>query len=134
MATVIRHKKSSTGGSAPTTSNLALGEFAINTTDGDIYLKKSVGGTESIVKFSGSGTAASATSMTVNAFTGNGSTRAYTLGSIPDNDQLVFATINGINQHITTYSISGNALTFTTAPASGDGSFCRLVPRSASRH
>ena len=53
MATVIRHKKSSTGGSAPTTSNLALGEFAINTTDGDIYLKKSVGGTESIVKFSG---------------------------------------------------------------------------------
>ena len=127
MATVIRHKKSSTGGSAPTTSNLALGEFAINTTDGDIYLKKSVGGTESIVKFSGSGTTASATSMTVNAFTGNGSTRAYTLGSIPDNDQLVFATINGINQHITTYSISGNALTFTTAPANGDAVEIRVL-------
>jgi len=45
MATVIRHRKSSTGGSSPTTSNLALGEIAINTNDGEIYIKKSTGGT-----------------------------------------------------------------------------------------
>ena len=48
MAQTIKLKRSSTAGAAPTTSNLALGELAMNTTDGAIYMKKSVGGTESI--------------------------------------------------------------------------------------
>tara|TARA_R110001592_G_scaffold52138_10_gene159769 strand:- start:735 stop:1028 length:294 start_codon:yes stop_codon:yes gene_type:complete len=49
MAQTIKLKRSSTAGTVPTTAQLALGELAINTTDGDIYIKKSVSGTESIV-------------------------------------------------------------------------------------
>jgi len=49
MAQTIKLKRTSTSGSVPTTAQLALGEVAINTYDGDMYIKKSVSGTESIV-------------------------------------------------------------------------------------
>jgi hypothetical protein len=127
MATVIRHKKSTTGGAAPSTSAIALGEIAINTTDGDLYIKKSVSGTESIVKFSSTTTGVTDNFITVNAYTGNGSNRAFTLGSVPQNDQYVFITINGIQQNISTYSLVGSALTFTTAPATGDAVEARVI-------
>lgn len=127
MATVIRHKKSTTGGAAPSTSAIALGEIAINTADGDLYIKKSVSGTESIVKFSSTSTSASDNFVTVNAYTGNGSNRAFTLSSVPQNDQYVFITINGIQQHISTYSLVGNGLTFATAPANGDAIEARVI-------
>ena len=39
--TKILHKRSSTIGSAPTTASIDLGELAINTTDGKLFLKKS---------------------------------------------------------------------------------------------
>jgi hypothetical protein len=55
MAQTIKLKRSATQGAAPTTSNLALGEVAINTYDGKMYIKKDVGGTESIVEIGGSG-------------------------------------------------------------------------------
>jgi hypothetical protein len=48
----IQHKRSAVSGKAPTTAQLALGELAVNTTDGKIFLKKSVGGTESIIDLS----------------------------------------------------------------------------------
>ena len=53
MAQTIKLKRSATQGAAPTTSNLALGEVAINTYDGKMYIKKDVGGTESIVEIGG---------------------------------------------------------------------------------
>ena len=40
MATVLQHKRSSSGGSQPTVSSIALGEIAINTADGFLYIKK----------------------------------------------------------------------------------------------
>ena len=49
MAQTIKLRRTSTSGSVPTTAQLALGEVAINTYDGDMYIKKSVSGTESIV-------------------------------------------------------------------------------------
>jgi len=55
MAQTIKLKRSATAGAAPTTSQLELGEVAINTYDGKMYIKKSVGGTESIVEISGGG-------------------------------------------------------------------------------
>ena len=128
MATVIRHRKSSTGGSSPTTSNLALGEIAINTNDGEIYIKKSTGGTESIVKFAPAlGAAAASTLITVNTFTGDGSTRVYSLTSTPAADQFAFVDINGVQQQISTYSLVTNSLTFTTAPSTGDIIEIRVV-------
>jgi hypothetical protein len=45
----IKLKRSAVGGRIPTTSDLALGELAINTYDGRAYIKKNVSGTESIV-------------------------------------------------------------------------------------
>ena len=53
MAQTIKLRRSATAGAKPTTSQLELGEVAINTYDGKMYIKKSVGGTESIVEISG---------------------------------------------------------------------------------
>ena len=50
MAQTIKLKRSATAGNTPTTSQLALGELGINTTDGKLFLKKSVSGTESVVE------------------------------------------------------------------------------------
>jgi len=54
MSTLIKLKRSAVGGRIPTTSNLELGELAINTADGKIYIKQQTGGLESIVEFSAS--------------------------------------------------------------------------------
>ena len=43
MSTVLQHKRSSTTGLAPTTSQLAFGELAVNTHDGTLFLKKDDG-------------------------------------------------------------------------------------------
>ena len=45
----IRLRRSSTAGNIPSTSQLALGEVAINTNDGKLFLKRDQGGTERIV-------------------------------------------------------------------------------------
>lgn len=43
-------KRSAVAAKVPATTDLALGELAINTYDGKLYLKKSVGGTETVVQ------------------------------------------------------------------------------------
>lgn len=197
MAQTIKLKRSATQGATPTTSQLALGEVAINTYDGKLYIKKDVGGTESIVEigsgggdaadivqeyqytatasqttFSGSDdnnqilayssgalqvflngvlldlstdyTATNGTSVvltnaasagdflqlfsfkkkfsdsnvSVNTFTGDNSTTAFTLTSDPgaENNTRVF--IDGVYQSKNNYSVSGTTLTFSTAPPS----------------
>ncbi len=50
MSQQILIKRSSVAGKTPTTAQLALGELAVNTYDGKVYLKKDVLGTESIVE------------------------------------------------------------------------------------
>lgn len=52
-APVVRLRRSATPGNTPTTAQIALGELAINTYDGKIFLKKDQGGSESIVSFGG---------------------------------------------------------------------------------
>lgn len=54
MAQVIKVKQSSVAGKVPITAQLQLGELALNTTDGKLYFKKNVSGTESIVTVSAS--------------------------------------------------------------------------------
>lgn len=54
MAQVIKVKQSSVAGKVPTTTQLQLGELALNTTDGKLYFKKNVSGSESIVTVSAS--------------------------------------------------------------------------------
>ena len=53
--TNIRLRRSATAGNIPTTSQLDLGELALNTFDGKLYLKKSVNGTDSVVEIGGGG-------------------------------------------------------------------------------
>jgi len=55
MASTIKHIRSAVAGRTPTTSQLELGELAINTTDGKVFIKKSVSGTESVVEVGGGG-------------------------------------------------------------------------------
>ena len=50
MANTIIHKKSSVSSKVPLTTDLSLGEIAINTFDGILYIKKN-NGTESIIPF-----------------------------------------------------------------------------------
>ena len=51
--TNIRLRRSATAGNIPTTSQLDLGELALNTFDGKIYLKKEVSGVQSVVEVGG---------------------------------------------------------------------------------
>lgn len=53
MANTIILKRSATPGNVPTTGQLALGEVAINTYDGKLFIKKSVAGVASIVEVGG---------------------------------------------------------------------------------
>ena len=60
-----------------------------------------------------------ANALTTNTFTANGSTTAYTLGVTPASLHAVNAYISGLRQDNSTLSLSGNTLTFSTAPPSG---------------
>ena len=53
--TNIRLRRSATAGNIPTTSQLDLGELALNTYDGKVYLKKEVSGVQSVVEVGGGG-------------------------------------------------------------------------------
>ena len=52
MSTLIKLRRSAVAGRVPTTAQLELGELAINTADGKIYIKQDASGVESIVEFS----------------------------------------------------------------------------------
>jgi len=126
MATTLQHKRSNTTGDIPSTTSLALGELAINTTDGYLFLKKSVGGTESIVRISGAAISSEA-SVFLDTFSGDGVTNVFTLSIPPQDDQYVFVTINGVKQHVDAYSLTDDQITFSTAPANGDAIECRTL-------
>lgn len=64
MAQTIKMRRSATPSAVPTTGQLALGEVAINTYDGKVYIKKNVSGTESIVEVTGGAGGASVTVST----------------------------------------------------------------------
>ena len=53
--TNIRLRRSATSGNIPTTSQLDLGELALNTYDGKLFLKKDVSGVQTIVEVGGGG-------------------------------------------------------------------------------
>ena len=100
MTQTVQLKRSATAGGIPSTSDLALGELAINTYDGKAYIKKSVGGTESIVEVGADSSAeitvmkhylynASANQTTFSGTDANNESLSYTAGQI-----LVF--LNGV--------------------------------------
>ncbi len=60
-----------------------------------------------------------ATNVNVQAFSGNGSTVAFTMSSDAGNENNTQVFVSGIYQEKDTYSISGTTLTFSTAPPTG---------------
>ena len=130
MAQTIKLKRSATSGAIPTTSNLALGEVAINTYDGKMYIKKDVGGTESIVEIGGVGGnsvsyleagmieyeyTATSNQTTFSGSDNNSATLSYTAESI-----LVF--LNGVLQDdgVDYTATNGTSVVFGTALAAND--------------
>ena len=120
MANTIVLKRSATPGKVPTTSQLSLGEIAINTHDGLIYIKKD-DGTPSVVQIGG------VTSV-------NGETGAVTIdtGDITENGNLFFTNArarsaisagSGISYNSSTGAIS-TTQTLTTA---GSPTFVNLT-------
>jgi len=93
MTQTVQLKRSATSGAIPSTSDLALGELAINTYDGKAYIKKSVGGTESVVEVGADVSSdmasmvhyvfnASANQTTFSGSDANSESLAYTAGQI----------------------------------------------------
>ena len=126
----IKLKRSAVAGKVPTTAGLELGELAFNTYDGRMYAKKSVGGTESIVTFSGS--PASESTVYLYTATGDGGTADFVLPTIPVSEQNVFVYLNGVLQHTSEFSlVSGNTLRFGTAPLASDDIEVRVIATEA---
>jgi hypothetical protein len=60
-----------------------------------------------------------ATNMNVDVFTGNGSTVSFTMSAEPGSRNNTNIYLNGVHQDHSTYTVSGTALTFSTAPPAG---------------
>jgi hypothetical protein len=86
MASKIKIKRSSVEGKVPLTSDLDLGELAINTYDGKLYLKKN-DGVESIVDFTGF-----TGSQGVIGYTGSASTEIGYTGSAGEGSSVTTST------------------------------------------
>ena len=125
MAQTIKLKRSATPSAIPSTSSLSLGEVAINTYDGKMYIKKN-DGSDSVVEIGGSSGAAATGiwkeylyTATANqtAFTGaddNGVSLTFTAGQI----QVFF---NGVLLEPTTdYTTASNTVTLVSGAAVGD--------------
>ena len=56
---------------------------------------------------------------TVDDFTGDGSTVAFTLSVTPSSENLTSVNISGVSQLKTAYSVTGTIITFSSAPAAG---------------
>ena len=66
-----------------------------------------------------SGSGSSSTSVTVDAFTGNGSTTAFTLSGDPGSKNNTLANVGGVFQLKSTYALVGTVVTFSSAPPNG---------------
>lgn len=106
MANTILHKKNSSTGVAPTTGQLSLGELAINTFDGTLYLKKNDGGDSIIVvgELVNDLTPQLGADLDVNNFTiGDADDDSKISFGTGDSDLIqIFAGSNGANQFLTT--------------------------------
>jgi hypothetical protein len=71
-------------------------------------------------------------SVIVDTFTGDGVQSVFTLTKYAQSDEYVFVTVNGVSQHTSTFSVTGNVLTFSSAPFLGDDIEVRIINFSGS--
>ena len=123
--TDIRLRRSATSGAIPTTSQLNLGELAINTYDGKLFLKKDVGGTQSVIEI-GAGEAQN-TVWSEFEYTATNNQTTFS-GSDNNGNTLVYLTgytavyVNGVLQKKTTdyTATSGSSVVLVNGLSSGD--------------
>jgi len=117
MAQTIKLKRSATQNAVPSTSSLALGEIALNTYDGKLFIKKDVGGTESIVTIGAVGAGSigpselASTAVTAGSY---GSTSAIPVITVDADGRITSAstaTISGLSANsVTSTEIAANAV------------------------
>ena len=127
--TNIKLRRSATASAVPTTSQLDLGEIALNTYDGKAYMKKDVGGTQSVVQI-GSSEAVSADILKEYQYDGSDGTSGNTVFSGADNSSNTLkytvgalqVYLNGVLLQPTTdyTAANGNSITLVNAAANGD--------------
>lgn len=142
MANTVKLKRSATPAQAPTTGQLDLGEVAINTYDGKMYIKKD-DGTASIVEIGagGSGTVTSVSVSTANGVSGSVATAtttpaitltlgAITPSSVASTGSVTGTNLSGTNTGDQTITLTGDvtgtgtgsfATTLATVPATKGG-------------
>jgi hypothetical protein len=128
MSIRIILKNSSVASTQPTVQDLALGELAINTTDGVIFFKQSNGISESIQRLSASGSATA--SYALQALSSSfAQTASFLLGSISSASfATTAATASTTPNAIVTASVNSNTITFTK----GNGSTFALTVNTGS--
>lgn len=106
MANIVKLKRSAVASAIPTTAQLDLGELAINTFDGKLFLKRD-NGTQSIVEIGAGGGSGSNTFLTIAATTGSTTANSTT-------DTLTVVGSGGV-----TTSITGDTLTINGSGSGG---------------
>jgi hypothetical protein len=110
MANIVKLKRSAVASAIPTTAQLDLGELAINTFDGKLFLKRN-NGTETIVEIgAGGGGGGGNTFLTIASSSGSTTANSTT-------DTLTIVGAGGV-----TTSITGDTLTIDGSGISGGGS------------
>jgi hypothetical protein len=94
MANTVKLKRSAVADKVPATTDLALGELALNTYDGNLFFKKSVSSTESIVTVATLTGSQTLTNKTLSSPTITGTLTAG--GSVGTNGQLLASTGSGL--------------------------------------
>ena len=105
MAQTIKLKRSSVSGNTPSTSDLELGEVAINTYDGKMFIKKN-DGSDSIVEIGGTSGTVTEAFKTI-AVSGQSSV-------VADSATDTLTLVAGSNMTITT-NASGDTVTFASS-------------------
>lgn len=112
MANTIQVKRSAVASKVPTTADLALGEIAINTYDGKMYIKQD-NGTPAIIQVGGG-----SGSGTVTSVSGTGTVSGLTLtGTVTTSGSLTLGgnlTIAG-DMIYDTFTANGSTTSFTTS-------------------
>lgn len=116
MATQVKIKRSSVSGRVPVTTDLELGELAINTYDGKLYLKKN-NGTESVIEVGTSG-GSSSTGLDFQSYTATAGQTTFAVAYTPPNVTVV---VNGAVLNPADYTATnGTSIVLSTACNTGD--------------
>ncbi len=131
MAQVVKLKRTAVEGKVPSTSNLELGELAINTHDGRIFFEKDNNGASSVEQIvtTNSTTTGSLNiigAVTASYFKGDGSQ----LTNLPASDIAQVATVNQSFSNSSNFSVAHNFNTRNVIISVYDANYAQIIPTS----